>query len=462
MVSKMKQLTIGKLIELRLAFFERHDALLHDRIHLVKLFIAELLNLPCTMPAEEIAAEFRKSQSGIEMPINDADLWVWAAGVYLGFYSNPRDELITLSRNACSDLRSIDQQLSYIDSEKSRLANEKKSKGRLSAKNRYYSNQLDYYKNKNLAAKSQIIYFITHDLELRARMCASRLKSSPMNMPNVFNRPYRYSSRPFLGLPSPYDVRGLNDLSNKFMDTTAGNLDEMINLYEGSPNEFYEFSRMYIDGELDGVSVRDKILSKVSESHILDRRRRIIEAMLDHYKNKDYLSFVSIAPMQVEGIFADICRELGVTEGELETSSLNDKLAHINERLGGFLFYEYYSFKFPVLRNLVAHGELIDGDLARTSIFLMLDFLPVCDVATQDDLPVNRKLKLMDQIISTRNYNKLLEWIDIESVQIPDFYKKSDDINRVGLMFNDDDFWMFMAEKLKKDEIVIKDGMKVK
>lgn len=53
-----------------------------------------------------------------------------------------------------------------------------------------------------------------------------------------------------------------------------------------------------------------------------------------------------------------------------------------------FIYFEYYSFKFPIIRNIVAHGKLIAGDIEQTAIMLMLDLLPVCELATSEDIPI--------------------------------------------------------------------------
>lgn len=453
MASKLEGLTVKGLIDFRQSFFDRYDPIQHDRIRLAKLFLAELLDLPKTTPTEEIAAEFRKSKSGSNLPASDTEFWDQIAKTYLGYKLEPRDEIIKLSLNASDDLKNIAQQLSYIESEKAQLEKKKAVDGRLSAEDRYYRNQLEYYKKKNQIAREQIVDFITNRMRSKALISASDSVLNGISSLGFFNRPYPYSAKPFWGHTSRYDVRGLDELSNKFMDLPAGSYDDIAELYKTSPDEFYEFAETYIAGIPGNYpSVREKILAHASKSHVLDRRKRIIETMLNHYDNRDYLSFVSIAPLQVEGIFADLCRELGVTEGQLDISSLNDKLGHIDERLKSFLFYEYYSFKFPVLRNFVAHGELVDGDLARTSILLMLDFLPVCDLATSEELPVNHKIKLMDEILSTKKQEKLLEWIDVHTVQVPIFYGRSNDILKIEAMFESDDFWNFMTEKLESDE----------
>ncbi|OJY93659.1 MAG: hypothetical protein BGP24_07745 [Lysobacterales bacterium 69-70] len=176
----------------------------------------------------------------------------------------------------------------------------------------------------------------------------------------------------------------------------------------------------------------------------------MIETMLRHFEAKDYISFVSMAPMQIEGIFADICREVDVSEKELVVSSVNDKLDHIVKNLRSFTSFEYYAFKFPVLRNQVAHGGLVDGDQEDTAIHLMLDLLPVCELAVSDDLPITRALKTLQEA-STGNHEKLVEWLDVrKSVKIPGFYNVQEAIENAEAQYTLPSFWDYLESQLKQ------------
>ena len=157
-----------------------------------------------------------------------------------------------------------------------------------------------------------------------------------------------------------------------------------------------------------------------------------------------------MAPLQIEGIFADICREIGVSENQLDISSLNDKLQHIDGKMGSFFFFEYYSFKFPVLRNLVAHGGLVDGELEDTAVHLMLDLLPVCELTVSEDLPIVHALDVLKEASSGKP-KQLVEWLDIlNSVVIPDFYQAQDWITKAEANYTSQIFWDYLEDDLKK------------
>ncbi|NCS34315.1 MAG: hypothetical protein GPJ14_08430 [Microcystis aeruginosa G11-01] len=206
----------------------------------------------------------------------------------------------------------------------------------------------------------------------------------------------------------------------------------------------------YINGELEGLpNMREKLETLISKSHILDKRKQVIHTMLSHFEKKDYISFVSMVPLQIEGIFEDICRELGASESELGISSLNKKLEIIDEKINSLLSFEYYSFIFPVLRNLVAHGGLVGGDLEETAIKLMLDLYPVCLLADSNDLPINRAIQVL-KLANQKDFQNLIEWLDLkDKVSIPEFYNMEEDIKSAELHYSSQEFWDYLTKELE-------------
>ena len=452
MASKLRTLTFTQLIKSRSSFFDRVDPFRNGRIAMAKRHLAELLDLAPSATDEAIIEKYLEETSGNNTSVDPASFWDQIAKSLLWLKSEPRDELVKVSLAASDDLASIEKNLLYIDGELTRLDEKQVQNFSLEGPDRYYRRQLDYYKKKNTEAREEIVCFLTRRLRSYSLLAASDsiLYQGPFSF--GLSSPYSYATTGFWGGPSSYDVRRLNDLSNKFLDLPVGTHKEIVATRDRSKSEFFEFAAAYIKGNGDALpSVRAKILRSVAESHLLGKRRKVIEIMLDHYDQGDYLSFVSMASLQIEGIFADICREIGIPEHQLDASSLNGKLEHIEGNLKGFLFFEYYAFKFPVLRNLVAHGGLVDGDLQHTAMMLMLDLLPVCDLAVSDDLPINRKLRLLDALVATRKSEDLLQWIELHATPIPPYYDKAEQVIDVEELFEGDEFWAFVTQKLEDD-----------
>lgn len=264
--------------------------------------------------------------------------------------------------------------------------------------------------------------------------------------PYPFGRKFVFSFNPY----NSYDVRSCDEYSNKFTDLPVRHYKQIVNKCRKSPEHFKEIAHAYITGIPDNLpSVRKKISDLIDKSHVLARRKQVILTMLKHFENQDYISFVSIAPLQIEGIFADICQEVEISAKQLDISSLNSKLEHIDKKMNSFSYFEYYAFIFPVMRNLVAHGELIDGDFEETAVRLILDLLPVCELASSKDLPINHALIVLGEA-SKSNYEKLAEWLMLrDKVKIPDFYNAEEKIASTEALYASDGFWEYLRGKLK-------------
>lgn len=440
-------LTIGEIFGLSAKVLEEYDVFTLGKKATSKIFLQKLLKLDESTSFKEVEQKYRESKDKDDTPIEEEKFWDFIAKKYLNLENEPREEFLELSFQVSADLSKIADNLAYIAGERKVLAEKK----HLSADERYYRNQLDYFKDKNLIARDEIIDFMTKGIRSYAiKEAASRSKVAEPILSLFKMSPYAFGRRLNNPLGDSYDVRSLDEFSNKFMDLPISSYRELIKKCKESPDSYKELALAYINGVPGQLpSMKEKLEKLVATSHLLDRRKQVINTMLGRFETKDYISFVSMAPLQIEGIFADICREIGVSESELDISSLNDKLQHIDGKMNSFFFFEYYSFKFPVLRNLVAHGGLMDGELENTAINLMLDLLPVCELAVSEELPINHAIKVLEQA-SKKNFGKLIEWLDLrDKVSIPDFYGMQETIASAEALYSSQEFWDYLVEQLK-------------
>jgi len=450
--------TMGEVFRFRMKILSENDVFKLGKKELAKIFLCEFLDVNVSASCEELESAYKESTSCKKIPTNSKDFWVFVEKEYLHLEVEPKEKFTEISFRVNKDLSALAENLTYIKCELNALEDRKKSLGRLTADERYYRNQLEYFEKKNLVAKDEIIDFMTHKIKQHAIAKASTQNPFRVTFPFsswLGESPYAFGQRLRWDFKDPYDVRSLDEYSNKFQDLPVPSYIEFVEECKSSPEKFKENATAYIDGFPDEwLSVREKIDNLIGKSHILYSRKQVIATMLKHFEEKDYISFVSMAPLQIEGIFADICREIGVSENQLDISSLNDKLHHIDERMRSFFFFEYYSFKFPILRNLVAHGGLVDGDLEDAAIHLMLDLLPVCELTVSKELPVMHALKVLDEA-SNGSHAKLVEWLDLRnSVEIPDFYKVKETISRTEEQYSSHVFWDYLVMELKKLEDV--------
>lgn len=449
--------TIGEILDIKSRVFAENDVFKIGKKALARKFLQSLLDAGEDVSDEALEASYKDASQREGVPNESADFWAFIEKQYLELKDEPRNFLADLALRVSDDLVAVDKYIAYIKSEVLRLEEEKRQNGRLTAEDRYYRNQLEYFEKKNLIAKGEILDYMANRMRGHA---ISKASSSRFNIVNVGrmlfgDSPYPFGRRLNWAPADPYDVRELDGFANKFMDLPLHEYKRLVKDLKQSPEKFKELAIEYINGVEDwGPSARSKLEKLIGKSHILNSRKQVIQAMLEHFESKDYISFVSMPPLQIEGIFADICREIGVSESQLDISSLNDKLTHIDNEMWHFHSFEYYSFKFPVLRNLVAHGGLVDGDLEDVAVKLMLDLLPVCELAASDELPVMKAIKVLREA-SEGQPKKLVEWLDLrKSVVIPDFYATDAERLKADACFSSDSFWAHLEGELKKVESV--------
>lgn len=451
--------TVGEIFRLSAKVLNENDVFKMGKRQLAKIFLRELLDLNTSATDEELESTYKARTPRKEIPSEPEEFWSFVEKEYLHLEAEPKTTFAELSFRVNEDLIALDENISYIKTELKSIEEKKNNNGRLTANERYYRNQLEYFKQKNLVAKEEIIDFMTHKIKRHAIIKSSVKRPATTFGFSLFgDAPYAFGRRLYWVPADPYDARSLDEYSNKFMDLPLSSYKTLLKECKSSPDKFNEYATAYING-IPGTlpSIREKLESLTDKSHILFSRKQIIETMLRHFEERDYISFVSMAPLQIEGIFADICREIGVSESQLDISSLNDKLQHIDERVPGFFSFEYYSFKFPVLRNLVAHGGLVDGELKDTAIHLMLDLLPVCELTISEDLPIMHALKVLNEASNGDN-KQLMEWVELRKLGIPDFYAAQEKITKAEAHYISQEFWNHLENELKK----LKDADQIK
>ncbi len=447
--------TIGEIFELRRKVLEEINIFTAGKRSAAKLFLARLLSANDSADEAQLREKYKAATSKSKIPETDEEFWEYIEIEYLGLEAEPSIKFSELALQVNEDLVELEKLLQYIRGELGNIEEKKSEIGRLTADERYYRNQLEYYEAKNLQAKDEIVDFMTNRIKKYAINKASKSRNVNFLSTLIVQAPYKFARRMAWVHSNPYDPRNLDDYSNKFLDLPLTKYRELVKKCKASPEKFKEYALTYISGELSqSKSVKEKLNDLIGKSHILANRKKVIQSMLAHFEEGDYISFVSMAPLQIEGIFADICREIGISENQLDMSSLNDKLSHIDKSINSFFFFEYYSFKFPILRNLVAHGGLVDGDLEETAIHLLLDLLPVCDLTVSEELPTIKALSVLEAA-SQGEPKYLIKWLDIRSsVSIPEFYKAQAKIAATEALYNSQRFWDHLTNDLKSVGIV--------
>ncbi len=464
---KLSDLSFGEIRELEKQAFEGANISRMSLFQIGRRFLSYVLEMnvyQCSF--DEVRNEYIMQVGKDDVPESESEFYKYISKRYLWLDKEPKDELLKSFFQAKDDLKSVDGHIYFINDKLAELENKKKVNGWLSGKDRYERNLYEYYKDKNENAKDEILKFISKDIEFYSLMNCNKIPyPNAINIVNelvVGRMPYSYSRGLFFSNEfDRYDVRNMTELSNKFLDFSVPMVREIRKLYFEDKNEFYLFAKNYISLGFEGTkSVIDKINDYIEKSHIVAKRKDVILTILKHYQKGDFISVVNMLPMQIEGLFHDICLEIGIDESRLDISSINEKLRIIKSKMNHFIYFEYYSFKFPVVRNLVAHGKLIEDDFEHTAIMLILDVLPVCELSMSEEIPTVKKIKLLKSSLED-DYESLIEYFDYLDHKIPEFYGLEDDIKVVEEKFDCDNFWAYLRSELKKEKSEKVDNSKI-
>lgn len=449
-----EHLNRDKLNALDLGAFKNHNKSRMTLVQIGRRFIEHALGLDLfKIDFSQVRLNFIDESGKQDVTEDEEQFYKYIASHYLSLYKEPITMVLNLFYKASDDLKKIDSQLKLINAHLKTLEEKKRISGWLNGEERYDRNLYEYYRDKNQYAKDEILKFITERLEVYALLNCQH-QDTTLSVIGAFtgSMPYSYSRGMMFSYFDPFDVEQMTVMSNKFLNFTVQLHSEIKELYNNDKEQFYIFAKGYISGELEGVDCGLDIVEECFlTSHIISKRRDVISTILRHYKNADYISVVNMLPMQIEGIFHDICSEMGIDESRLDLASINEKLRMLKDSML-FIYFEYYSFKFPVIRNTVAHGKVVKADIEREAIMLVLDLLPVCEIAVSDKVPVIRKIKLLKNVLKD-DFGSLIEYVDLKDIIIPDFYNLADDILTADSKLSSEEFWNYLRNEIKKGSV---------
>lgn len=367
---------------------------------------------------------------------NEPEFYRYICKTYLDLVKEPKEELLSAFVRARKDIREIDETLSKIQSQLDEITKNNDVKEIQEKKPILY-----YYQEHNLKAKEQVLDFIKEEInDYALNNCYD---NSIMNGLLFGRVPYNYHWN-----PKSYEPRYPNDLENKFGDLPYLDFAKLCKQYEEDKPAFNEYLTNHIENE-EIIFKIDELLDK---HHILDIRKEIISEALNTYKNGAKIMFVNAVPTIIEGILHDICILVGEDENELLQKGFQHKLDKLKNVLGNELSYEYYSFRFRLFRNKVAHGRLTPSDVYELSDLLLLDLCHICKLVSIPKLKLNQKRFVINEInknISAPDYKYILEFLLLDKVEIPSFYNIDNQICEVEKIIVSTEFWEFIEKEME-------------
>lgn len=201
----------------------------------------------------------------------------------------------------------------------------------------------------------------------------------------------------------------------KYEENYKQKLEETFNKYPYHSNELERIKRENISDYKDKLSsyindykVCEYLKTNTSNNHILFNRKTIIDHSIELFEKQDYLNFINLITIQIEGLFFDICEELGSDPDRTSSHTLKPKLDYLSNKI---LFDEvsYFKFYFPLVRNKVAHGIFMESkklDIIAYETLLDLQFL-VHLLITHEKIPYNKALRLIKSLKINNRYHEI-------------------------------------------------------
>lgn len=317
-----------------------------------------------------------------EIPTAIEDFARWIREDVLDLKKLPRDALASLYEHASEDLAAIERTVNECEAELEALNDAAEKSEGDESRVRF----LRYYLKRNVDARQEILDVLTHQIRHEALRASVR----PVIQFMDFHVPWSYRWRPERFSPGDHST-----IRHAFVDLSVLCRRKVQELFgREDKTEFDTFLSAYL-GEKRPV---DAVRAALKEHHLLAARAAVLVPALNAYERGELALFASAAAIQVEGLFEDACALSGVSPDALRLGSITTKVELLDRKHPGEIDFVYYAFEFPVLRNRVAHGRMLSGDLRRTADLLVLDLRDVCQVVSGHPAPANALVKFLRRV----------------------------------------------------------------
>jgi len=430
---ELSRLTRKEINDLTVEFYESKQIFTANIQQLGKSFLNKVLTIdPWTNNFNKIRNTFIEDSKSDdkEVPDNEEGFYKYIVDIYFQLKQEPRQKLIETYMRATQHIVEIDDRISKINEEIDTIIKSKNQE--------VYQKKvpvLTYYSILNKNARIELIEFLKKGIyDYVISECNAGLGIGLWN-----TLQYEYA---ILGSKN-YDVSYPKMISNKFMDLTPDEKNEMERKYEKDKPAFQKALKEYIENN----DIAEKIRLFYDKNHIAAKKKEILEQCIIAYENGSKIVSGGLSIFIVEGILHEICSLFDITENELLGMGLKEKLDFLQDKLSYELHYEYYSFAFRILRNKMAHGIAKSNELEEMADLLLLDIKDSIGIATSMRIPMNQKRFFIHQaLIETTNnkYNYVYGYLNSYKIAVDPFYKLKDDILKIHSLVQENSFWNYI------------------
>lgn len=368
------------------------------------------------------------------IPVSEKEFYQYICKTYFNLIKEPQTELLSAFEKARKDIISIDKNLCDIEEKMDNITRNNDALEIQTQKPMLY-----FYKELNEKAKQEILDFLKRDIYTYSlRNC----RENQFFYDFFSKHPYSYCRQPNSFKPQPP-----NDLKNKLSDMILPEFTKINVKYRENKPAFYDDIEKYIKTN----KIVNRIKELIKSHHLLDLKKEIITEALITYDQGSKIMFVNAVPTIIEGLLYDLCLLIGEDENILLQKGFQYKLDYLQKHLNYELHYEYYSFRFRIFRNKVAHGRLTTKDVDELSDLLLLDLHHICNLLNNKELKLIQRIKTINMFNdnnSTPNYHYILQYLLLNDVDIPDFYNLNTQIIKLENCISSEKFWEFLENEI--------------
>lgn len=271
----------------------------------------------------------------------------------------------------------LDLVLSDIDEINHRIKVLKKSDKEEPPEKDYLHRKLRYFIEKNQTALSEIINYILNGVyeilsEDKNINYSDRINDELFNMMLTSRYPYNFYKR-------YYDFYYDFSVEAKIRFMPGVKLDNYLEIIKSNielkKNNFEEYQNK-LSKIVNTHNVLEYLCTNVEVHNVLNKRLEVFNTLKYLYEHEQWQSFISLAVLQIEGLFYDCCmiqkqNKLSKTAGtyveKVEKSFRNNDIIMLS-------VFPYFMFDIPDIRNEIAHtGYFVSNNLRHTANELIFD-----------------------------------------------------------------------------------------
>lgn len=344
------------------------------------------------------------------------------------------------------------------------------------------SNKVESISPNKKYTREKYIFFLHINEELLQKAKEARININIFNKALTNCREQLYFNWSIWSYDNTFsDIRQYVNIDWKskinFLEASIIHGNELTKMKSSDYEQYLILFKNYIDEN----NILERLIIISSNNYYLKDRKEIINEAVNLFINGNYVPFVYLIVPQIEGLFDVYKTVLGINNDQM-INGLVDKLNLINEQQG-FWGYVYYAFEFPVLRNNIAHGNMvtITPEIAYDTLMdifylfykiesskseykIILNFLENFSSNKLDkgsdyvlnyfsnDLPFGARLRWLKKCLDG-NHDGILAW-----------YEHTDTFNRLKEFFKSDRFriLIYNYEPIETIKYIEFDGKQIK